>query len=63
MGYLCTATIEDFVTGFVLPANKVISIATIERLKQVFKADTQFYKDIETIKVKLSELNRQMTVE
>lgn len=54
MGYLCTATIEDFVTGFVLPANKVISIATIERLKQVFKADTQFYKDIETILMQLT---------
>lgn len=48
VGYLCTATDSDFVSGFVLPTNKVISIASIEGLKEVFKSDTQYYKDIET---------------
>lgn len=49
VGYLCTATQNDFVSGFVLPLNKVINIATIEGLKEVFKSDTQYYKDIETL--------------
>lgn len=48
LGYLCTASASDFVDGFSIPTNKVISIATIEGLKEVFKADTQYYKDIET---------------
>lgn len=49
VGYLCTATSDDFVTGYVLPTNKVINIATIEGVKEVFKSDTQYYKDIETL--------------
>ena len=49
VGYLCTATTADFVSGYVIPDNKVINIATIEGLKEVFKSDTQYYKDIETL--------------
>ena len=48
VGYLCTATNSDFVDGYVLPINKVINIASIEGLKEIFKSDTQYYKDIET---------------
>lgn len=48
VGYLCTATNDDFVSGYSLPTNKIINIATIEGLKEVFKSDTQYYKDIET---------------
>jgi hypothetical protein len=49
IGYLCTATQGDFVDGYTIPTNKIIAIATIETLKDTFKSDTQYYKDIETL--------------
>lgn len=55
-GYLCTATQDDFVSGYVIPTNKIIAIATIDQLKRVFKTDTQYYKDIETLLVQKGNL-------
>ena len=49
IGYLCTAQQSDFVSGYTIPTNKIIAIATIETLKDTFKSDTQYYKDIETL--------------
>lgn len=49
IGYLCTAQQSDFVDGYVIPANKIIAISTIETLKETFKSSTQYYKDIETL--------------
>jgi len=48
-GYLCTATIDDFVDGYILPPSNIILLATVEDLQKVFKTDTQYYKDIETL--------------
>ena len=56
VGYLCTASQSDFVGGYVIPANKIINIATIETLKETFKSDTQYYKDIETLITQKSNL-------
>jgi hypothetical protein len=55
-GYLCTATQSDFVDGYVIPTNKIIAIATIETLKETFKSDTQYYKDIETLLIQKQNL-------
>ena len=49
VGYAAKFTTNDLVSGASIPANKIIQINTISGLKEIFKADTQFYIDIETI--------------
>ena len=48
VGYLCTATASDFVSG-VIPTNNHVTIPTIDVLDKTFKSSTQYYKDIQTI--------------
>ena len=49
VGYAAKFTTNDLVSGASIPANKIIQINTISGLKEIFKTDTQFYIDIETI--------------
>lgn len=49
IGYAAKFTAEDLVEGFTVPADKIIKIDTVESLKTIFKADTQYYKDIACI--------------
>ena len=49
IGYAAKFTTDDLVEGYSIPANKVIIIDTTDTLKATFKADTQFYKDIECL--------------
>lgn len=49
VGYIAKFATSDLVTGYTVPANKIIKIDTIDSLKAIFKPDTQFYKDIETM--------------
>ena len=49
IGYAAKFDTDDLVDGYSIPANKVIIIDTTDTLKATFKADTQFYKDIECL--------------
>jgi hypothetical protein len=49
VAYIGNFTAEDLVSGFTMPANKVVIIDGSVALKQFLKPDTQYYKDIDTI--------------
>lgn len=49
VGYAAKFTQENLQAEVVIPENKIIQINGIDSLKNIFKADTQFYIDIETI--------------
>lgn len=49
VGYAAKFTTSDLVSGVVIPENKIFQINSIDGLKEIFKSDTQFYIDIETI--------------
>ncbi|MBO8430887.1 DUF3383 family protein [Spirochaetes bacterium] len=49
IGYAAKFDSDDMVEGYNIPSNKIIIIDTTDTLKATFKADTQFYKDIECL--------------
>lgn len=49
IGYAAKFDSDDMVEGYSIPSNKIIIIDTTDTLKATFKADTQFYKDIECL--------------
>lgn len=49
IGYAAKWTSEDLVAAVVAPKNGIFQINSIDGLKGIFKADTQFYKDIEAM--------------
>ena len=49
IGYAAKWTSEDLVAAVVVPKNGIFQINSIDGLKGIFKADTQFYKDIEAM--------------
>ena len=49
IGYAAKFDNDDMVEGYSIPLNKIIIIDTTDTLKATFKADTQFYKDIECL--------------
>lgn len=48
-GYIGDFTAEHLVEGYKIPTDKIIAIGNSDTLKQTFKADSQFYKDIDTL--------------
>jgi hypothetical protein len=57
VGYAAKFTAEDLVAGATIPVNKIIQINSIDGLKTIFKSDTKFYTDIETILVQKGNSN------
>ena len=57
VGYAAKFTAEDLVAGATVPVNKIIQINSIDGLKTIFKSDTKFYTDIETILVQKGNSN------
>lgn len=57
VGYAAKFTATNLVAGATIPANKIFQIDSIDSLKTIFKADTQFYTDIETILVQKGNSN------
>lgn len=49
VAYIGDFTADNLVDGFVMPGNGVVVIDGSDALKQFLKADTQYYKDIDTI--------------
>lgn len=49
IGYAGKFTTEDLVADVTIPENKIFEINSIEGLKAIFKSNTKFYSDIETI--------------
>lgn len=49
IGYAAKFDNDDLVEDYSIPLNKIIIIDTIDTLKDTFKSDTQFYKDIECL--------------
>ena len=57
VGYAAKFTAEDLVAGATVPVDKIIQINSIDGLKTIFKSDTKFYTDIETILVQKGNSN------
>lgn len=49
IGYVADYDTDDLAVGAIIPGDKVVTISSIDGLKAYFKADTQYYKDIETM--------------
>lgn len=57
VGYAAKFTAEDLVAGATVPENKIFQINSIDGLKAIFKSNTKFYTDIETILVQKGNSN------
>lgn len=49
VGYVADFKSEHLITGYNVPSDKVIIVNNSDTLKQIFKADSQYYKDIDTL--------------